>query len=79
MITDFQSGFVSGDSTFNQLIDIYNTLCKGKEIRAIFCEISKAFDKVWHKHDKGLLFKLKSVGESGSLLTWFSDYLNDRK
>ena len=42
----------------------------------IFCDIRKAFDRVWHK---GLLFKLKSSGVSGSLLTWFSDYLTDRK
>ena len=80
VITAFQSGFVPGDSTVNQLIDIYNTFCKaldeGKEVRAIFCDISKAFDRVWHK---GLLFKLKSAGVSGLLLTWFSDYLNDRK
>ena len=80
VITPFQSGFVPGDSTVNQLIDIYNTFCKaldeGKEVRAIFCDISKAFDRVWHK---GLLFKLKSAGVSGSLLTWFFDYLTDRK
>ena len=80
VITAFRSGFVPGESTVNQLIDIYNTFCKarveGKEVRAIFCDISKAFDRVWHK---GLLFKLKSAGVSGSLLTWFSDYLNDRK
>ena len=34
----------SGDSTVSQLIDIYNTFCKaldeGKEVRAIFCDIS---------------------------------------
>ena len=80
VIITLQSGFVPGDSTVNQLIDIYNTFCKaldeGKEVRAIFCDISKAFDRVWHK---GLLFKLKSAGVTGSLLTWFSDYLNDRK
>ena len=80
VITAFQSGFVPGGSTVNQLIDIYNTFCKAldesKEVRAIFCDISKAFDRVWHE---GLLFKLKSAGVSGSLLTWFSDYLNDRK
>ena len=80
IITTLQSGFVPGDSTVNQLIDIYNTFCKaldeGKEVRAIFCDISKAFDRVWHK---GLLFTLKSAGVTGSLLTWFSDYLNDRK
>ena len=45
----------------------------------MFSEISKALDRVWHKHDKGLLFKLKSAGVSGSLLTLFSEYLNDRK
>ena len=80
VITAFQSGLVPGDSTVNQLINIYNTFCKaldeGKKVRAIFCDISKAFDRVWHK---GRLFKLKSAGVSGSLLTWFSDYLNDIK
>ena len=80
VITTLQSGFVPGDSTVNQLVDIYNTFCQaldeGKEVRAIFCDISKAFDRVWHK---GLLFKLHSVGISGSLLQWFTDYLANRK
>ncbi|MES9994358.1 MAG: reverse transcriptase family protein [Candidatus Thiodiazotropha sp.] len=80
VITTLQSGFVPGDSTVNQLVDIYNTFCRaldeGKEVRAIFCDISKAFDRVWHK---GLLFKLHSVGISGSLLQWFTDYLANRK
>lgn len=80
VITALQSGFVPGDSTVNQLVDIYNTFCQaldeGKEVRAIFCDISKAFDRVWHK---GLLFKLHSVGISGSLLQWFTDYLDSRK
>ena len=80
VITAFQSGFVPGDSTLNKSIDFYNSFCKaldeGKEVRAIFCDISKASDRVWHK---GLLFKLKSAGVSGLLPTWFSDYLNDRK
>ena len=75
-----QSGFVSGDSTVNQLADIYNTFCKaldeGKEVRAVFCDISKAFDRVWHK---GLLFKLRKAGINGQLLDWFSNYLTNRK
>ena len=54
----------------------YNTFCEaldeGKEVRAIFCDISKAFDGFWHK---GLIFKLQSSGISGSLLNWFSDCL----
>ena len=80
LLSALQSGFIPGDSTVNQLIDIYNTFCKsldeGKEVRAVFCDISKAFDRVWHK---GLLFKLKSIGVSDSLLLWFSDYLAERK
>ena len=75
-----QSGFVPNDSTVNQLVAMYNTFChaldEGKEVRAVFCDISKAFDRVWHK---GLLFKLESVGIVGNLLTWFTDYLDGRK
>ena len=80
VITTLQSGFIPGDSTVNQLVDIYNTFCKAldecKEVRAVFCDISKAFDRVWHK---GLLYKLKSVGVTDSLLHWCSDYLANRK
>ena len=60
VITSLQSGFVPGDSTANQLVDIYNTFPKtlddGLEVKAVFCDISIAFDRVWHK---GLLLKLK--------------------
>jgi ribonuclease P/MRP protein subunit RPP40 len=45
-------------------------------MRAIFLDISKAFDKVWHK---GLIFKLKRNGVSGKLLNFFESYLNNRK
>ena len=80
VITSLQSGFVPGDSSANQLVDIYNTFSKalddGLEVTADFCDISKAFDRVWHK---GFLLKLKSVGLGGSLLGWFQNYLSDRK
>ena len=39
-------------------------------------DISKAFDKVWHK---GLLFKLRQNGIKGNLLAWISNYLSSRK
>ena len=43
VITTLKSGFVPGDSTVNQLTDLYNTFCQaldeGKEIRAVFCDI----------------------------------------
>ena len=77
--TPCQSGFLPGESTINQLIFLYNKICKaldeGLEIRFIFFDISKAFDKVWHK---GLIFKLKRAGIEGKLLAWFSDYLSNR-
>ena len=64
----------------NQLVDIYNSFCKavdeGEEVRAVFCDISKAFGQVWHK---GLLNKLQTVGITGPLHQWFTDYLNNRK
>ena len=48
VLTRLQSGFISRDNTVNQLVDIYNSFCKAldecKEVRAIFCDISKAFD-----------------------------------
>ena len=74
------AGFIHGDSTTYQLIDMYNSFCEavdsGKEVRVVFCDISKAFDRVWHN---GLLFKLKSIGIIGNLLNWFSNCLADRK
>ncbi len=80
ILSQYQSGFIRGDSTTNQLIYIYNDICQaldaGKEVRVVFCDISKAFDRVWHK---GLLAKLSSIGISGSLLNWFSSYLSSRK
>jgi hypothetical protein len=48
---------------------------KGHEVRDVFLDIYKAFDKVWHK---GLLAKLKSVGISGLLYSWFESYLTNR-
>jgi hypothetical protein len=51
-------------------------LDEGKEIRVIFFDISKAFDRAWHR---GLLFKLKKMGIVGHLLLWFKDYLTNRK
>jgi len=80
LISTMQSGFRPGDSTANQLLDIYHIICKAidqkKNVRIVFCDISKAFDKVWHK---GLLFKLSHRGIKGMLLSWLTNYLSDRR
>ena len=79
-MTTLQSDIVPGDSTTIQLVDIYNTFWKaiddGKEVHAVFCDVSKAFDRVWHNR---FLFKFISAGISGTLLQLFTDCLNDRK
>ncbi len=42
---------------------------------SFFCDISKAFDRVWHN---GLLFKLERYGITGRVLRWFVSYLSNR-
>ena len=71
----FSSGFQPGDSTVNQLAYLYHvfshTLDRKKDVRIVFCDISKAFDRVWHE---GLLFKLERIGIGGNLLKFFKHY-----
>ena len=79
LLSKNQSGFRPGDSTVYQLISItsiiYESFEKYDETRAIFLDISKAFDKVWHE---GVIHKLKCNGISGSLLMFFDNYLRNR-
>ena len=46
-----------------------------QDVRGIFLDISKAFDKVWHE---GLLFKLKTYVVKGELLNLLRNYLCER-
>ena len=77
-----QSGFRLGDSTISQLLYITQKIYTAfedfpsRESRAVFLDISKAFDKVWHE---GLVFKLKTYGISGPLLTLIVSYLSNRQ
>ena len=80
VLTSNQSGFTPGDSAINQLLYMTNefgrALDQGKEIRVVFCDISKAFDRVWHR---GLVHKLEVIGIKGQLLNWIGNYLSERK
>ena len=82
LLYKFQSGFVSSHSTSHQLIELYHKICialeNGQITVAVFCDISKAFDGLWHKL-KGLIEKLKSYGINGKLLQWLKDYISERK
>ena len=80
LLSSNNSDFYSGDSTINQLtsitLKIYKAIDKGKDIRVVFLDMSKASDKVWNK---GIVHKLKCKGVSGSLLRWFECYLEGRR
>ena len=80
LISKNQSGFRPGDSCINQLLsithEIYQSFDDNLEVRAAFLDISKAFDKVWHK---GLIFKLKQNDISDKLLNIITDFLSFRK
>ena len=68
-----------GDGTVSQLLSITHKLTEalddGEDVGIVFLDLSKAFDKVWHK---GVLFKLMRKGISGNLLKWISSYLHQR-
>ena len=80
LISPKQSGFRPGDSCTNQILsiahEILSTFDDGHEVRGVFLDISKAFDRVWHE---GLLFKLQQYGISGELITLIKDFLSCKK
>ena len=73
-----QSGFWSSDSCVDQLLSIVHDLYEDfdaysfLETCGIFLDMSKAFDKVWHKR---LIFKVESVVVSDSLLCLIESFL----
>ena len=80
LISSSQSGFNVRDSCINQLlsitIDIYQSFDNGFEVRGAFLDISKAFDKVWHKD---LIYKLQQNRVACNLLNTLTVFPKDRK
>ena len=80
LISPNQSGFKPGDSCINQILsithEIYRSFDCGYEVRGVFLDISKVFDKVW---PDGIIFKLKQNGISGKLHKRLHDFLINRK
>ena len=80
LISSNQSGFKPGESCINQLIAITHNVFKGfhdgLEIKGVFLDISKAFDKLWHE---GLIYKLRCNVICGNLLQLLISFLDSRK
>ena len=80
LLSPNQSGFRLEDSCINQLLsinhEILSALDMGLEVRGIFLDISKAFDKVWHD---GLISKLRQNGICSEMINILEDFLSDRK
>ena len=80
LISSNQTGFKPGDSCINQLVsithEIYKFFDEGHEVRGVFLDILKAFDKVWHG---GIIFKLTQNGISEKLLKLLRDFLSESR
>ena len=67
------------DGTVNRLLYLVDRIHRGfddtNEIAMVFLDITKAFDRVWHK---GLIHKLQNFGVNEKLLNWFKCYLTGR-
>ena len=81
LFTKCQSGFLPGDSCLSQLLSNVHDINSSLEcdpildVRGIFLDISKAFDKAWHER---LLLKLKTYIVKGELLYLLQNYLHKR-
>ena len=80
LLYKYQLGFLPCHSTIHHLIEFAHNTCLSLENYEancqVFCDISKAFDRVWHK---GLLYKLDKYGINGDTLMWIKIYLHSRK
>lgn len=80
IITSSQFGFQKSKSTELAILQLQNqiisALSNNKQCIGIFLDLSKAFDTLNHSI---LLAKLNHYGIRGLALSWFADYLSDRK
>ena len=80
LLSSNQSGFRSNGSCESQLLsivhDIYSSFdCSSLEVRGIFLNVSKAFDRIWHE---GLVYKVRFTGISVTPLKIIKIFLSGR-
>lgn len=75
-----QFGFRTNHSTSSNLTLFTKHVTKSLEdknfVHAIYIDLSKAFDSVWHR---GLLFKLRQIGIDDLYVNFIENYLSNRK
>ena len=77
-----QSSFLPGDlsiaKVLSTILEIKTAFDNSPavDVRGVFVDVSKAFDKVWHI---GLLFRLQAYGVDGKLLSLLENYLENCK
>ena len=80
ILTENQYGFRKDHSTSLALLDLYNKISSGIDIKeftvGIFLDLSKAFDTIDHCY---LFDKLQHYGIRGIPLDWFKSYFNERQ
>ena len=77
-----QSGFMPGDSCIHQRLSVINEIYASfdanpsLEVRGVFLDISKAFDRVW---PEWLIYKIKCMGVKGDLPPLIESFLFERQ
>ena len=75
----YQSGFRKSKSRNNHLFRLSQTIMEsvnqGEHVIAVFLDVEKAFNNVWHN---GLRYKIYQLGLPTKLCRWFSDFLVGR-
>ena len=82
LLNNCQSGFRANDSCINQLTLITHNIYRdfdanpSLEVRGVFLDLSKAFDKVWHED---LLYKLNNNGINGNAFQLNESFFHNRR
>ena len=80
VLSENQHGFRKSHSTITSICtllhNIYNNVNHKKDTYLLYLDLKKAFDTVSHNI---LIGKLGNIGLDQKTVSWFSNYLNDRK
>ena len=80
LLNSSQSGFRSCDSCVHHLLSITHRIYKtfdaslSLDVRGVFLNFSKVFDRVWHD---GVMYKLKALGICGNYYGLIHSFLSD--